>query len=68
MELRMILPAVEGTYSLELTSTEAEILKAIIGRISGEGTGRKFVDELYDALDDVEANTETSFSGRLIEK
>ena len=64
----MILPAVGATYSLELTSTEAEILKAIIGRISGKGTGRKFVDELYDALDDVEADTETSFSGRLIEK
>ena len=50
----MIQPTQETIYSLELTEKEAGILKTIIGKILGGGPGRKFIDDLYDALIDIE--------------
>ena len=65
MELRMTEASQEAKYSLELLGSEAGILKTISGRISGRGPGRKFIDDLYDALDDIEAadNARIKFNG-----
>ena len=46
--------AQDAIYSLELTEKEAGILKIIIGKIGGGGPGRKFIDDLYAALIDIE--------------
>ena len=61
----MIQPTQEARYNLELTNSEAKILKAIVGKISGGGPGRKFIDDLYDALIDIPSmgNDGLRFSG-----
>ncbi len=65
MKLIMTEAAQEAEYSLELTSSEAGIIKTIAGRISGGGPGRETIDKLYEALADIESvdNTVIRFSG-----
>ncbi len=65
MKLEMIQLAQDAIYSLELTEKEAGILKTIIEKISGGGPGRKFIDDLYDVLIDIESadSAKIGFSG-----
>ena len=65
MKFKMIQPAQETIYSLELTEKEAGILKTIIGKIGGGGPGRGFADGLYDVLVDIESadSLRIGFSG-----
>ena len=65
MKLIMTEAAKQARYSLELTESEAEILNTIVGRISGVGPGRKFVDDLCNALAKIKTadNKIIKFSG-----
>ena len=53
MKFTMIEDPKEAIYSLELTASEACVLRTIAGQTTGGGPGRKFIDKLYDALADV---------------
>jgi hypothetical protein len=53
-------------YNLELTLKDAEMLKTIMGRISGVGPARLFSNELHNILSsyrEIETDDSICFSG-----
>ena len=62
MKLTKTQVAKDAEYILSLTETEAGILKAMIGRITGDTHG-EFVNKLYGTLIDITPAENIQFTG-----